>query len=302
MDQVEQLNQESEPKPRRRRVLPPQRVWPLLFTLGNLVSGFAAIHYAYKGSEWQGPWGWSGLTMAGALIFLGMLLDSIDGSVARLTNSVTELGAALDSLSDLVTCGVAPAVMVLALVSSYLGTDGSLTLLGPDADLPWGKVVWGIAAVYVCCAALRLARFTVETEPAKGPNTHMAFHGMPSPGAAGLIAALILLHQHVLAGGTDTLWIGRAYAFGVPIVMLFAAIAMVSSIPYDHCVNRYLGRPQSFRFIAFLVIIIFTCIWWFQETVAIGFIAYALTGPVYILRNRNKENPEEITEETTEEL
>jgi CDP-diacylglycerol--serine O-phosphatidyltransferase len=226
--------------------------------------------------------------MAGALIFLGMLLDSFDGAVARLTNSVTELGAALDSLADLVTCGVAPAVMVLALVSSYLSTDGSLTLLGPDADLPWGKVVWGIAAVYVCCTALRLARFTVETEPAKGPTDHIAFHGMPSPGAAGLIAAIILLHQHILAGGTETLWIGRAYAFGVPIVMLLGAFAMVSSIPYDHFVNRYLGRPQSFRFIALLVIIIFTCMWWFQETVALGFIAYSLSGPIHVYKNRNK--------------
>ncbi|MDP7006277.1 MAG: CDP-alcohol phosphatidyltransferase family protein [Phycisphaerales bacterium] len=287
MNQQETNLSEQQVTPRKRRVLPPQRVWPLLFTLGNLVSGFAAIHYSYKGASWHGPWGWSGLTMAGSLIFLGMLLDSIDGSVARLTRSVTELGAALDSLSDLVTCGVAPAVMVLSLVASYLGTDGQITLLGPDADLPWGKVVWGIAAVYVCCAALRLARFTVETEPAKGPNDHIAFHGMPSPGAAGLIASLILLHQHVLAGGGDSLWIGRAYAFGVPIVMLMSAVAMVSNIPYDHFVNRYLGRPQSFRFIAFLVIIIFTCAWWFQETVAIVFVAYSLSGPVHLIRNKN---------------
>ncbi len=140
MNQQDNNNREKERTPRRRRVIPPQAVWPLLFTLGNLVSGFAAIHYAYKGAEWQGPWGWSGLTMAGALIFLGMFLDSIDGAVARITDSVTELGAALDSLSDLVTCGVAPALMVLALVSSYLGDDGTLTLLGPDADLPWGKL------------------------------------------------------------------------------------------------------------------------------------------------------------------
>ncbi len=278
--------QEERPTPRRRRVLPPQRVWPLLFTLGNLVSGFAAIHYAYKGPDWHGPWGWSGLTMAGALIFLGMFLDSVDGSVARLTRSVTELGAALDSLSDLVTCGVAPAVMVLSLVAGYLGEDGHLTILGPDADLPWGKVVWGVAAVYVCCTALRLARFTVETQPEKGPNDHIAFSGMPSPGAAGLIASLILLHQHVLAGGGDAIWIGRAYAFGVPIVMLLCAIAMVSTIPYDHFVNRYLGKPQTFRFIAFLVIILFLCMWWFQETVALGFIAYAITGPIHWMKNR----------------
>jgi CDP-diacylglycerol--serine O-phosphatidyltransferase len=232
--------------------------------------------------------------MAGALIFLGMFLDSIDGSVARLTRSVTELGATLDSLSDLVTCGVAPAVMVLSLVAGYLGEDGQLTLLGPDADLPWGKVVWGVAAVYVCCTALRLARFTVETQPEKGPNDHIAFSGMPSPGAAGLIAAIILLHQHILAGGGDAIWIGRAYAFGVPMVMLLCAIAMVSTIPYDHFVNRYLGKPQSFRFIAFLVIILFLCMWWFQETVALGFIVYAVTGPVHVIKSRRAQKVESL--------
>lgn len=279
---------ETTTKHKRRRVLPPQTVWPLLFTLGNLVAGFAAIHYAYKGDEWQGPWGWTGLTMAGALVFLGMFLDSLDGSVARLTDSVTELGAALDSLADLVTCGVAPAFMVLALVSTYLGDDGKLILLGPDADLPWGKVVWGIAAVYVCCTALRLARFTVETAPDHLLEDGAAFHGIPSPGAAGLVASLILLHQHVLANGTDAQWFAQAYAFGMPIVMLCGALLMVSSIPYDHFVKRYLGRPQSFKFIAYVVIVLFLCIWWFQATVAFAFVAYALSGPIHAYKNRKK--------------
>ena len=102
-------NLKKDKRPKMRRVLPPQSVWPLLFTIGNLVAGFAAIHYAYKGSDWQGPWGWSSMTMAGALIFLGMLFDSFDGAIARLTDTVSELGASLDSLADLVTCGVAPA-------------------------------------------------------------------------------------------------------------------------------------------------------------------------------------------------
>ena len=275
-------------KPRMRRVLPPQHVWPLLFTLGNLISGFAAIHYAYKGPEWEGPWGWTGLTMAGALIIVGMAFDSVDGAVARLTRSVSELGATLDSLADLVTCGIAPAVMTLALVSSYVSESGSLTLLGPDADLPWGKVVWGVAAAYVCCAALRLARFTVETQPEKGPNEHIKFRGMPSPGAAGLIASLILLHQHLIANVGDSLWLERTYAFGVPGVMLLAAFAMVSSIPYDHFVNRYMGKPQSFQFVATFVIIIVLALWWFQETVAFGFVLYALSGPFFLILNKDK--------------
>lgn len=279
----------QELKPRMRKVLPPQYVWPLLFTLGNLIAGFAAIHFAYKDPQWVGPWGWSGLTMAGALIIVGMLLDSVDGALARLTGTVSELGATLDSLADLVTCGVAPAVMTIALVSTYVSADGSLSLLGPDADLPWGKVVWSIAAAYLACTALRLARFNVETQPEKGPNEHITFKGMPSPGAAGLVAALIILHQHYLKNGDESLWLERAYAFGVPGVVLLCAFAMVSNIPYDHFANRYLGRPQSFRFIATFVIIIFLGLWWFQETVAVGFIIYGFSGPLSMLKSKNKE-------------
>lgn len=278
--------QKSRVSRRVRKVMPPQLVWPLLLTLGNLVAGFAAIHYATKGSNWVGPWGWSGLTMAGSLVFLGMFLDSIDGSVAKLTRSVSELGAMLDSLADLVTCGVAPAIMVLALIGSYLGEDGQLTVLGPDADISWGKVVWGIAAVYVCCTALRLARFNVETHPEEGPTDEIAFHGIPSPGAAGVVVALIMLHQHILSTGIEAMWIGRTYAFGIPIVALCCAFAMVSSMPYDHFVSKYLAKPQSFRFLSITVIVMFLAIWWFQETIAFGFIWYALTGPISVIKKR----------------
>lgn len=283
-----QTQRKSRVRRRVRKVMPPQIVWPLLFTLGNLVAGFAAIHYATKSAEWVGPWGWSGLTMAGSMVFLGMFLDCVDGSVARLTKSVTPLGAMLDSLADLVTCGVAPAMMVLALVGGYLGKDGQLTVLGPDADMPWGKVVWAIAAVYVCCTALRLARFNVETHPEEGPDDDIEFHGIPSPGAAGVVVALIMLHQHVLANGIDAVWLGRSYAFGVPIVALCCALGMVSRIPYNHFFGRYLARPQTFRFLSTTVIIIFFSIWWFQETVAVGFIWYALTGPIEVIKKRRQ--------------
>jgi CDP-diacylglycerol--serine O-phosphatidyltransferase len=272
--------------------MPPQIVWPLLFTLGNLVAGFAAIHYATKDSSWVGPWGWSGLTMASAMVFIGMFLDSVDGSVARLTRSVSELGAMLDSLADLVTCGVAPAMMVLALVGSYLGDEGQLTVLGPDADLSWGKMVWAIAAVYVCCTALRLARFNVETHPEEGPDDSISFHGIPSPGAAGVVVSLIILHQHVLSSGVEAVWIGRAYAFGVPIVALSCALAMVSNIPYQHFVSKYLARPQTFRFLSTTTVLLFAGIWWFQETIAVGFVWYALTGPIEIIRKRQQAQEE----------
>ena len=83
----------AAPPPHRRRRRAALSVMPTLLTLGNLVAGFAAIHYAYKPldpSEFSGPWGWTGLTLAAAMIFLGMFLDSLDGSVARLTRTFSE--------------------------------------------------------------------------------------------------------------------------------------------------------------------------------------------------------------------
>src|SRR5687768_9482987 len=137
---------------RHRRRLPPMSVIPTLCTLGNLIAGFASIHYAARalipGDE-RLLWGWTPLTFAGALVFLGMFLDAIDGSIARLTRSSSEIGAQLDSLSDVLTFGVAPAFMTIQLVTIHLKELG--WIIGPEADNVFGKIIWGAAAVYVSC-------------------------------------------------------------------------------------------------------------------------------------------------------
>jgi CDP-diacylglycerol--serine O-phosphatidyltransferase len=266
------------PAPPVRR-LGPLTVVPTLCTLGNLIAGFAAIHYASKPGDFIGPWGWSGLTFAAALLFLGMALDAVDGSLARLTRSHSDLGGQLDSLADVVTFGVAPAYMMLQLVGHYLKEAPGVTIIGPEADSALGKVLWAVAAVYLSCAALRLARFNLELGPGRVVE-HKTFRGLPSPGAAGAVASLILLHQHLLVArfGSDVLV--RGAAFGIPLVAILCALAMVSSIPYTHVTNRYLYGPKSFHYIARLVVLLVLAIWWFQETAAVVFTAYALSGPV----------------------
>src|SRR5262245_32255057 len=117
---------------RRRRRLPPMSVVPTLCTLGNLVSGFAAIQYAARPEDFRGPWGWSGLTLAACVVFVGMFLDAIDGSVARLTRSVSSLGGHLDSLADVVTFGVAPAFMTIQVVGHHVAAPTAI--IGPEAD------------------------------------------------------------------------------------------------------------------------------------------------------------------------
>ncbi|MCH2141990.1 MAG: CDP-alcohol phosphatidyltransferase family protein [Phycisphaerales bacterium] len=279
------------------RQVGPTGAWPALFTLGNLVVGFAAIHFATKPasiaadpSTYVGPWGWSTLTMAASLVLLGILLDSVDGSVARLTDSVTELGGQLDSLSDLVTFGVAPAFIMLNLLSQYIaGTEG-MPMVGPDTGLALGKLCWGVAAIFVCCAALRLARFNVET--ASGQlGDHMVFRGLPTPGAAGAVVGPVLLHEHLLAlqvGDPSSILgvLAGAMVLLLPLVALLAAIMMVSNVPYRHLANRYLRVSVSFPYLVGVAAILCVAIWWLQETLAIVFLWYLLSGPAGIFKHR----------------
>ena len=96
---------------RRLRALGPTGGWPTLFTLGNLIAGFAAIYCATRPIDSIGVWGRSSLALACLLILLGRIRDSVDGSGARLTGGVTEIGGQLDALADMITFGVAPSFM-----------------------------------------------------------------------------------------------------------------------------------------------------------------------------------------------
>lgn len=276
---------------RRRRRLIGISVLPTLLTLGNLVCGFAAIHFASKPIGPTAVFGWSTLTIAGALVFLGMLFDGIDGLAARLTRSASEFGAQLDSMADMVTFGVAPAYMMLRLVGFYYGGPENYTgVLGPDADSVYGKVIWGIAAFYICCTALRLARFNVETV-SHAEEDHRNFRGLPSPGAAGAVASLIILHQHLWVTKFNEVappGFGATSSLAIPIVTMFCSAAMVSRLRYAHIINRYLRGKRSFAYVAWIVAPIVLAIWWFQITLAVLFTVYLLSGPVLTLMLRGK--------------
>jgi CDP-diacylglycerol---serine O-phosphatidyltransferase len=261
-------------------------VLPTLCTLGNLIAGFAAIHYAAIDPQTRVLWGWTPLTLAGALVFLGMVLDAIDGSVARLTRSSSPLGAQLDSLSDVVTFGVAPAFMTIRLVMNYIASDEFI--IGPEADNVFGKIIWGAAAVYVSCAALRLARFNVEMDKAE-VNDHSLFRGLPSPGAAGTVASLAMLHQHlfvkVFHEEASQAFV-RGAALGIPAIMLLCAFAMVSNIPYIHFTNKFVRGSRDFPYIVRLVVVLALAIWLPQIMLALAFTVYALSGPLRMLSMR----------------
>ena len=283
----------------RLRRMGPAGVWPTLLTLGNLVAGFAAIYYAAKpidAGNAFGPWGWSSLTVSASLVLLGILLDSLDGAVARLTDGVTEMGGQLDSLCDIVTFGVAPAFIMLNLLSQYLGS--SEPIISPAAGHALGKACWAIAAIFICCTALRLARFNVETASGR-LGDHMSFRGLPSPGAAGAVVGLVILHEHIEAiwqGSETGAWsmLSGLLVLGVPAIALLAAVMMVSAAPYPHMANRYLRGARSFKYLVRLAVVLSCAIWWLQETLAIVFVLYVLTGPWKMFMARLKQNPEEL--------
>jgi CDP-diacylglycerol--serine O-phosphatidyltransferase len=276
----------SSPSKTRRKRIDPVAVVPTLLTLANLVCGFAAIHFASKPVEISMFFQWSTLTLAGSLIFLGMFFDAIDGSVARLTGSTSDLGKQLDSICDIVTFGVAPAYLMMRLVSFYYvgDTDSPQVFVGPDVDSIYGKAVWAVAAFYLCCGALRLARFNAETDHDEG-SPHRYFKGLPIPGAAGVVASFIVLHQHLLftTAAGESVTVARVAALLFPIVTLLCGLAMVSAVPYSHMVNRYLGGRRDFGALVRIVLPVIAAIWFLQATVAIVCTAYAFSGPTRLL-------------------
>ena len=253
------------------------------------------MHYCLKDPNTLSIAGWTPLEVAAVLIFVGMLFDAIDGSIARLVHVQSDLGAQIDSLADMVTFGVAPAFLTLRLVSLETA-DGGL-IIGPGADNVLGKIIWAAAAVYVCCAAMRLARYNLEAAVHDGAQTKQ-FNGLPTPGAAGAVAGLIALHQHLLittSGDDVPQAFVRGAALGIPVVMLICAFVMVSNIPYVHITNRFVRGQRSFAYATRLVVPLVLAVWFLEITLAVTFTAYALSGPareIFVrLRRRTKVRP-----------
>ncbi len=181
------------------------------------------------------------LMLSGALILLAMFFDSVDGQVARLTRRTSDFGAQLDSLCDLVSFGLAPAILLVKMCPQF-------TSLHSEA-------VWTIAALFVCCAALRLARFNVESDE---NDDHMAFAGLPTPAAAAAIASFAIL-SYTLRNEENLLlhakfpiydwWMQRL----LPLFAIVIAILMVSRIPYPHLLTQFLRGQRSFAHIVAIV-------------------------------------------------
>ena len=263
-------------------------------TLGNGLAGFAAIHFATKplppqiiaaGEAAAAAWVAKNLVIAAWLLFLGMVCDALDGSLARMTRQTSEFGQQLDSLCDAISFGVAPAILMLRAVQGVLFPYVGEVDVGPGAALA-GRAVWFIAALYTCCAILRLARFNVETE--RDISAHMSFKGLPTPPAALSVVSLVLLHAHTPsldASGWLAEWGAPLLVWAMPVVTLIAGLLMVSRLRYPHLINQYLQGRRSFGYIVRVAIVALaaTVIIDFQIALTGMAMIYLLSGPVLLL-------------------
>lgn len=237
------------PELRRRGIY----VLPNLFTTAALFCGFFAIVQAMKGSYEQ----------SAVAIFVAMVLDGLDGRVARMTRTQSAFGAEFDSLSDMVSFGVAPALVVYAWALKDMGRLG-----------------WIAAFIYCVGAALRLARF----------NTTLAitdrryFQGLPSPAAAALVTGFFWVMIDKDIAPTEVRWLTCG-------LVIFSGISMVSNIPFYSFKTLNLRRSVPFIFVV-AIAIAFAVISYDTPVALFGmFVAYALSGYVHALLPLIKRKP-----------
>jgi CDP-diacylglycerol--serine O-phosphatidyltransferase len=265
----------------RLRRLKEVPVLPSLITLGNLFFGFLAISKVADALQKAQPGAMFATVMpffelAAILVFVAMVFDALDGRVARMTGQATPFGAQLDSMADMVTFGVAPAFLGKVLVDWHAQTD-------PNQLLPLHpKLFYGAAAVYVVGAALRLARFNVETGTDEAD--HRSFKGLPSPAAAAVVCSLVALFcsrndpnaaiSHWLLAPEHFDWIVRA----MPAVLAVTGLLMVSRVPFPHALHALTKGKNSLPVVAAMAVLIVIAALEWPLAMAVCTFGYVLFG------------------------
>lgn len=275
---------------------------PNLITLANAFCGLLAIckgidALAFEPSE--AAHFYSKMATACWLIFLGMLFDAVDGKVARMVGGSSSFGAQLDSFADMLTFGVAPAVLAKVLIEHEAPAYG----YGVNPRLHFIA-----AAVFSVMAILRLARFNLENEP--DASAHKEFKGLPSPGAAGTMASAMLLYLTLknpsleFSDGTRTpmgallktypaLHESPVLVWFLPMLglwMLGLGFLMVSRVRYVHMFSAITGRGQFVTLVS-VVIAAFLLFAWPVPSVFLLFHVYVATGLVRAIFRRGPRQP-----------
>jgi CDP-diacylglycerol---serine O-phosphatidyltransferase len=269
-------------------------VFPTLLTLGNLICGFFAIVVAARIDKPSADLIRGGIDindttnvmLSGCLIFLAMVFDGLDGYVARLARTASDFGAQLDSLCDVVSFGVAPGFLLVKIC--------------PRFTLVHNQAVWVIAAAFAACAALRLARFNVETTD---DDDHLYFSGLPSPAAAAVVAGFAIMFYTLRQDTSATArvvalkdGVDAALQTLLPFIGLLVALLMVSRIRYPHITNRVLRGQRSFGHVVAVVFCFVALVLAGGYAVPIVACAFALYGPAHLawelwIQRRRREEP-----------
>ena len=254
-------------RPRRKGIY----ILPNLFTLAALFGGFYSVVMAMNAR----------FDLAALGVFAAMILDSLDGRVARMTHTQSAFGEQMDSLSDMVSFGAAPALIAY---------EWSLKGLGR-----WG---WIAAFVYCACAALRLARFNVNT----GVVDKRWFQGLPSPAAAALVAGFIWLVNEWGKRGGEVLYLSWTQITWVTFAFtLYAGLTMVTNAPFYSFKDIQMKKSVPFAVIVLIALGI-AVINIHPPTVLFGlFVVYGLSGYVVYAWRKAKGQQASVISTSTEE-
>jgi CDP-diacylglycerol--serine O-phosphatidyltransferase len=244
---------------------------PNSLTAGNLFFGFLAILKCIQANYETDPAIVSqNYTHAVWFILFGVICDALDGRVARLGGRESLFGKEFDSIADIISFGVAPALMMIFLVLTPTVEKYPIFL----------QISWLIGFVYLLCAGVRLARFNVLTHPMLPPAEQLKgtkdFLGLPVPAAAGMIASLVLVITSLETPSFDS----RSLALLIPPFMLAIAFLMVSNIPYPSFKDLDWQTQTRFRTFIIMILCLGTAFFFKEIFFAIIFFVYIAYGPI----------------------
>lgn len=217
-------------------------ILPNLLTTGNMFCGFFSVISSIKGDY----------MMAAYAIVAAAVFDTLDGRVARMTHSTSQFGAQYDSMSDLLSFGMAPGLLV------YLW-----------ALHPFDRVGWLASFLYVACTALRLARFNVQSQVIENKD----FQGLPSPMSAGIIASSVLAFKELG-------WEGSKH-WGLLVMTFMLAFVMVSTFRYRSFKELDMRRRLPFFYLVVGVLVFIFVAWWPEVMLFVLFLSYAVLGAIF---------------------
>jgi len=242
-------------------------VLPALVTIANGYCGLLAIFKTHDGRLYDASW----------LILLAMVFDVLDGKIARIAGSTTKFGAYLDSLCDAISFGVAPAFLAKAVAETEM----------PGVLSP--KLLTVLTALFALGALIRLARYNLEHASAgegmdpEGTPVNW-FDGLPTPGAAGVIASLVYLSRHD-HWPVDFRFVLDSLPFLCPIL----GFLMVSRVQYVHFGNRFLRGRRDFVYLFAVVVTVAAVTHVPDVTLAAGFVGYGISGPLFHAFRRRRQ-------------